>query len=347
MASAPPLAIVAPAFPATGRTIRGGRMFLQGIPLEESEVWRNEEISGVADVPALLHARAGLRVERVELETVRADAESLTAALARHAAAGVEALICDAESEDDLRAIAVAAAKLSQPAVFAGSAGFARHLPQAFGLAQKREPASNLETTRPANEERDQGSPGSSLPGAGSVPVTGAPLLFVVGSMSQISREQLRRLADESGMRVLPLSPTTLRGGPGSVPWRDAERLLDEALSGSNDVALALSLGEGVNLGESASLSIALAQFVLPLAPRLGGLFCTGGETARALLNIAGAAGIRLVGEVEPGIPLGIVEGWHNLPIVTKAGAFGTPRTLVHCRAALRHFVSSENLSFR
>ena len=34
---APPLAIVVTAFPATGRTTRGGRMFLQGTPLEESE----------------------------------------------------------------------------------------------------------------------------------------------------------------------------------------------------------------------------------------------------------------------------------------------------------------------
>src|SRR5580693_3998765 len=31
----------------------------------------------------------------------------------------------------------------------------------------------------------------------------------------------------------------------------------------------------------------------------------TGGETARALLDAAGAAGIRLLGEVEPGVPLG------------------------------------------
>jgi uncharacterized protein YgbK (DUF1537 family) len=135
--------------------------------------------------------------------------------------------------------------------------------------------------------------------------------LFVVGSMSQVSRDQLRSLADASGVRVLTSSPTALRDGPGSVAWRNAKRSLDEALSGGNDVALALSLGEGVNLGESAFLSIALAQFVLPLAPRFSGLFCTGGETARALLG--------------------------------TADAFGTPQTLVRCRTALRHFLRSAN----
>jgi D-threonate/D-erythronate kinase len=78
------------------------------------------------------------------------------------------------------------------------------------------------------------------------------------------------------------------------------------------------------------------------LAWRFSGLFCTGGETARALLTAAGAVGIRLVGEVEAGVPLGTMEGWHNLPIVTKAGAFGTPQTLVHCRAALRRLLAQQ-----
>jgi len=115
-APAPPLAIVVPAFPATGRTTRGGRMFLQGAPLEESEIWRNEGISGSADLTALLKNGAGLRAEFVGLESIRANVESLAVTLARRAAAGVEAVVCDAETENDLRAIAHAAAKLPQPA---------------------------------------------------------------------------------------------------------------------------------------------------------------------------------------------------------------------------------------
>ena len=338
-ALAPPLAIVVPAFPATGRTTCGGRMFLQGTPLEESEIWRNEGISGSADLTALLKNGAGLRAEFVGLESIRANVESLAVTLARHAAAGVEAVVCDAETENDLRAIAHAAAKLPQPAVFAGSAGLARHLPQAFGLAQNRE--SKNESAGSAIEKKASSTPGSSRPISRSVPASRAPLLFVVGSMSQVSREQLRRLTEESEVRALTLSPMTLRDGPGSILWRDAIRLLDEALSRNDDVAL--GVGEGVDLGESAFLTGALAQFVLPFVRRFGGLFCTGGETARALLNATGAVGIRLVCEVEPGVPLGTVEGWHNLPIVTKAGAFGSPQTLLRCRAALHRFLNSRN----
>jgi uncharacterized protein YgbK (DUF1537 family) len=334
------LAIVAPAFPATGRTTRSGRMYLQGKPLEESEVWRNEEIGGLADLTALLQSDAGLRAEFVGLETIRADVESLAVTLGRHAAEGVEAVVCDTETEDDLCAIAQAAARLRQPMIFAGSAGLARHLPRAFGLARNRESPSTIESVWPSIEEKDPGTRVSSRPVSGSVAAHRAPLLFVIGSMSRVSREQLRMLTVESGVRALTLSPAVLRDAPGSIRWRNAMRLLEEALSGNDDVALALSLAEGINLGESSCLSGALGQLLLPFGQRLGGLFCTGGETARCLLNAAGAVGIRLVGEVEPGVPLGTVEGWHNLPIVTKAGAFGTPQTLVRCRAALRRFLA-------
>ena len=61
-ALAHPLAIVAPAFPVAGRTTIAGRMFVRGMPLEETEVWRNEGIGGIADLPALLEEKAGRRL---------------------------------------------------------------------------------------------------------------------------------------------------------------------------------------------------------------------------------------------------------------------------------------------
>jgi hypothetical protein len=90
---------------------------------------------------------------------------------------GRRGVICDAESEDDLCAIAHATAKLRRPAVFGASAGFARYLPQAFGLAQKRESASNLESMWSANEEGCQGSPESNPPRSGSASEMAVPLL--------------------------------------------------------------------------------------------------------------------------------------------------------------------------
>ena len=335
----PPLSIVVPAFPATGRTTRNGRMFIQGVALEETEIWQNEKIGGVADIPALLE-KAGMRAASIGLKTIRSGVEAIAAALAKHSTGRVEAAVCDAETEEDLRAIANAATQVDQPAFFAGSAGLARYLPHAFGLAKHPKSFSGRDSITPPPSKLHQLTVNSDPTIAECSNPNLARLLFVVGSMSQISRLQVRRLTEESSIRIFGISPATLRAGQDSSLWRDARHSMEEAIDFGNDVGVTLGLGHGIDLSESTYLSSSLAQLLLPLVERFAGLFCTGGETARALLNAAGAAGIRLVGEIEPGIPLGTAEGGCNLAIVTKAGAFGTPETLVHCRTALRRFLA-------
>jgi len=63
----------------------------------------------------------------------------------------------------------------------------------------------------------------------------------------------------------------------------------------------------------------------------------TGGDTAGAVLAQLGVHALRLVAEVEPGVPLGMTVGPLALPFVTKAGAFGDEATLARCLARLRH----------
>jgi uncharacterized protein YgbK (DUF1537 family) len=99
------------------------------------------------------------------------------------------------------------------------------------------------------------------------------------------------------------------------------------------DVILAVTPPVGESLSPAAAQ--ALADRVAPLWPRLGGAILTGGETARAVLATVGATALRVVGEVEPGVPISLAEP-HDIPVVTTAGAFGDPETLVRARDALR-----------
>ena len=92
---------------------------------------------------------------------------------------------------------------------------------------------------------------------------------------------------------------------------------------------------DAVDLGEGLLLCRSLAALVAPFAARIGALVSTGGETARAVLQAVGASGLRLIREVETGVPLSMIEGWQPIPMITKAGAFGTRDTLHHCRAVL------------
>ncbi len=71
-------------------------------------------------------------------------------------------------------------------------------------------------------------------------------------------------------------------------------------------------------------------------------LVLTGGETAVGVARRLGAVGIRLEGEVEPGIPVGSLIGPRPYRVVTKAGAFGEPGTLV--RAVERLLQSGKDL---
>lgn len=296
------VAVVAPAFPATGRTTARGHQLLHGVKLEDTEVWRREEIEGVAHLPAMLEA-AGLRACAIHLDVVRNPAR-LRAALAT-ATAGHDAIVCDAETDADLGAIAAASVPLGRGTIWVGSAGLAHHLPEAAGLRRPRRPD--------------------------ALPPADGPILFVVGSMSRVSREQVERLAAAPGIELVTVPPADLRAGGG--PWQGR---LDAALATGRDVVALLDIETEVNLSEGLALCQALATLTAPLAERIGALVSTGGETARAVLSTFGADALRLVGELEPGVPLCVTADRRALPVITKAGAFGQPDTLLRCQAALR-----------
>ncbi|MCY3757134.1 MAG: hypothetical protein OXG96_05375, partial [Acidobacteria bacterium] len=62
----------------------------------------------------------------------------------------------------------------------------------------------------------------------------------------------------------------------------------------------------------------------------LGATILVGGDTALKVYEQCGARGIRVLGDVVPGIPWGRWIGGRldGLPLVTKAGGFGDPDTL-------------------
>jgi D-threonate/D-erythronate kinase len=65
--------------------------------------------------------------------------------------------------------------------------------------------------------------------------------------------------------------------------------------------------------------------------PPPGLVILTGGATARAVCTALGVDGIDLLSEVLPGIPIGRLRGgiWPGILVVTKAGGFGGPNTLL------------------
>ncbi len=307
------VAVLAPAFPANGRTTVNGRLLVHGRPLEETELWQYERNEPPASIARLLDA-AQLRSAVVDLNTVRGDTlQDAMIALARDA----DVLVCDAETDADLRMIAEASLVLGRETLWAGSAGLAYHLPPAAGLVQMQ-----AEVLR--------------------IPLATGSALFVIGSGSSASREQAQLLASCSDMLMIRIAPSVLRAGEQSPEWLRHRAALERALGAQRDAAVTIDVepraASAAVSSQEPLLAAALADLVLPFADAVGALVATGGETARAVFRAWGITALHVVGEVEPGLPYSIATGWRRLlPVLTKAGGFGKPETLLNCRQFLRN----------
>ena len=213
---APAFGILAPAFPAMGRTTEGGRIRVGGAPLEDTDTWRLEHSYPTADLVQAL-AGEGVRAVAVPLAAVRDD--ELATALAGLAATA-DLAVCDAIADDDLDRIAAGGAALARPPVWIGAGG----LTAALARAMAPQPAAPL-----AFEPRSGG------------------VLAVVGSAAAASRAAARRLAGDGGVLHLPVKAGSLdvcaEAGPALAAGRDV--LVELVAEGTPD------LSEGARLAEA------------------------------------------------------------------------------------------------
>jgi uncharacterized protein YgbK (DUF1537 family) len=251
----------------------------------------------------------GLSVRLLGANDVRRGSDHLARILCEIANTGADAVACDAETDQDLALIAQGILSASVPTIWSGSAGLMRQAARILGSGPAR-----VAAPAPARDS----------------------LLFVVGSASDASHAQFELLAAEPGVVAIRVAPGILQGPPGSSSLLDLESQLDSAIALVKDTAVLIERGSTLDTRAGAQLISSLAAIVGPRLGRIGGLVATGGETARGLLERAGATGISLGGEIEPGVPWGTTMGDIALPIITKAGAFGDVGTLLRCRNTLK-----------
>ena len=300
-----PVAVFAPALPLQGRTVVDGKLLVHGVPLEKTGAWKRERGAARSDVMDVL-AGLGLRTTGLSLAVVRSGTTAVKKAM-QSAAQHAEVVICDAETEADLAAIASASMALGPRAVWVGSAGLARHLPAAM--------------------EWRAGTP------AGAEEFAPGPTLYVVGSMTEIARQQAARLSAVEGVETVRVPAMDLLAGD----CAQERRKLKGGNESGSDVLVLTESNDALTYEEGAKLARALGKFVAGCADGCGGLVATGGETGRAVLDAWGVARLRVHGEVEAGVAFSSTEGWRRtIPVVTKAGGFGDAETLVRCGEFLR-----------
>ncbi|MFD3473585.1 four-carbon acid sugar kinase family protein [Streptomyces sp. NPDC058695] len=253
--------VIAPALPVAGRTVTGGVVHVNGVPLHCTDGWRAERAAAPRSLPEAL---SGLPVRTVPLDVVRSEPAVLEAEFRRIADSGAHPAP-DAETDADLDAVAAAALRLGPGCRLLGSAGLAL----ALGRALVR-PAAVAHPPAPAQDR--------------------APLLFVVGTAEPAAIAQIAHLT-ALGAHHVPLDPVDLAAGTVRPPLIAAAPAL---------TVLSIDGSAGLRPGAGRSLSAALGALAAAY-PGRPDLVLTGGETARTTLDALGIRELEPLGEIHHG----------------------------------------------
>jgi uncharacterized protein YgbK (DUF1537 family) len=295
------LAVVCPAFPAAGRTLRDGVLYAHDVPVAQSAAGR-DPVTPVTEshLPTLL--RGGARRPVLACPPPpRAGAAGDLAADWRARLPQGGCVVVDAQDEEDLARIAGAA--LADPAglLLVGSAGLAQPLAAALARTPSRKGPGEAwlgeSTLAPSWKETPRG-----------------PVLVVCGSLHPAARAQLRALPAQLAPAAFTLLATPDQPLPNTAPPKAASQQAAQALAQTARAWLQTHAAAG--------------------------LVVTGGDTLASLLAALNARGIDLERALAPGVPVGRLAGgpWAGLPVVSKAGGFGAADTLVQ---AVRHLAGT------
>jgi uncharacterized protein YgbK (DUF1537 family) len=302
---------------------------LRGVPLHETEFGSDPRTPVRESDLTRLFGGLGLRLSLVSLEQVRAGEAALAQTLTRLAEGERSVLVFDVSEEEDLARIvrAVKATQLSP--LWVGSTGLAGHVGGYYRDALVSAPVDLPENV-----------------GTG---------VIIAGTASEHTRQQFDVLAQRNDVVVIKVDPHALVAAA-PVELERCVGLARAALGQGKAAALGVLSSrdevaevtrQGVQAGLTADdvarrITDGLGQMARGLvegAPGLTGLVLTGGDTASAVCAALEAQAIQIIHEVEPGIPLTRLVGPRAVPLIIKAGAFGSPEVLA---SALKHLTLVE-----
>jgi D-threonate/D-erythronate kinase len=310
------MSFIAPAFPAMGRTTVHDIHLLNDIPVSQTELAR-DPVTPVMEsrLSRVVSSQCRYAVDHVDLSVVDGDENAFEAEIECRAKKNVRHLVFDAVTRQHLDRIASFVLRSGKKIILVGSAGLADSL--GCRLTQ-----------------------GSSLEEAATIPTAGGKYLLVCGTMSETVKHQLQMLQEKYSYDRLTISPNLLADPSRREKLRMRAQKAQSVLGRTNlIVSIDTSSGESAAIDKkpqrrppeavAAGLGYFVARLLEGTTP--AGLFLTGGDTADAVLSAVQAFGIRLSGEIVPGLPQGTIMGGFldGLAVVTKAGTFGQRDTLV------------------
>ncbi len=297
-----PLTVACPAYPALGRTVYQGHLFVGSRLLSESSM-RHHPLTPMtdADLVSVLGRQTRHPVALVPLADVERGAPFVRARLDALAEAGCRIAIVDAIFDVHVETVAAACADL--PLVTGGAA-----LGGALGRRRRL--------------ERRNAIPYPSPPARGG-------RIVLSGSCSDATREQVRRLAARVPSRALdPLRLLDDAGELGRViDWGLAQARRGTVLIYSTDQPGMVSAVQArIGRAQAAALlEEAFGRIAAALALAGARTFVVaGGETAGAVLESLGVRTLAFDDDLEPGVPWARSLDPEGFTFALKSGNFGS-----------------------
>ncbi|HZZ18976.1 MAG TPA: 3-oxo-tetronate kinase [Opitutaceae bacterium] len=296
-----PFTVASTAFPAGGRTVYHGHLFVGNTLLSESGM-RNHPITPMTDsnLVRVLQRQTRSRVGLIPLEAVENGAGDIRASIRRLTKAGVRIAIVDAVTDKHLVSIASAVSDLT---LIAGSSGLAR------GFAPGRRPRGN--------------------PGFGAVPRGFRAI--IAGSCSEATMRQLAhaRLA----YPAMRLKPQALQRNPTLavrtlLSWAKSKVAHDRpiVIYSGGEPSLVAREQAGIGALRSGRLVETALGRVADGLVKLGvrQLIVAGGETSGSVMKALQVAALRIGPQICPGVNWATTMG-NKTPIAValKSGNFG------------------------
>ncbi|MFO1210408.1 MAG: 3-oxo-tetronate kinase [Amaricoccus sp.] len=291
--------IFCPAFPATGRTVFQGHLFVGDRLLSESGM-ESHPLTPMTD-PDLrrwLGLQSRRAVGHVPAATVWAGPAAVRSRLDDELAAGRPFVVADAIRDADLVALGHAAEGLP---LITGGSGIALGLPDAF---------------------RRRGLLAAALPEWRGQP---GPAAALAGSCSRATRAQVARHVADGGP-ALEVDPEAVLAGhataAAAADWALAQRGLPLVYSSADPAVVGAVQSRHGRERVAARLEAFFAELArLLVAAGTTRLISAGGETSGAVVEGLGLASLEIGPEIDPGVPA--MRGGPGLALALKSGNFG------------------------
>ncbi|MBN9245520.1 MAG: four-carbon acid sugar kinase family protein [Mesorhizobium sp.] len=294
--------LACPAFPATGRTVHQGHLFVHGRLLSESGM-QNHPLTPMTDpdIRRWLARQVSGPVGLVPTAVVRSGAEAVRAALADAAGRGETLVIADASTDDDLLALGRAC---NGAALVTGGSGIA------LGLA-----ANFLDSGEAAGV-------------TGGFRGVDGPEAILAGSCSGATRRQVELHAQRHPALAVDVGDV-MSGRTGAadlaafVTQHEGRSPLVYSSSDPETVERVQQRHDRERVSENleslfAGLACALVE------GGLRRLVVAGGETSGAVVTALGLDALAIGPEIDPGVPV-LTNREGTLALALKSGNFGSP----------------------